>query len=287
MKLLLAAALAALGFGIPDPILKPVGVCEIDEGSVACWDLQGAPNEDLGREVGSRLGENVYLGFVPHYKNRYLFAWQDFESQIQSYSTNGPSSVNFLTKPGDRTLIAIRAAADLTAKTGTVSLHLGIRTGGPAEIRLREGESATVEGVKLTVGRAEASPLSPWGGFNPPWRFGLDRTETEPETRLSIQALDRQGKLIEYVDEYGKPVDAAKGKALYDQIQAGKWDWKLPLKIFNSVIQDGGMYPGRQEPWIYMNIDPRSIARLRVHRVVDRAVTLGPFPLDPIQSKTP
>jgi hypothetical protein len=289
MKIPLAALVAVVGFGAAEPLLKPTGVCDISEGAIACWDDHGAANPGLEREIRSRLNENTLFGFYQGQKNRYFFAWQDVGSPIRTFSTTGSSAVSFLPKTGERTLVAVRTASGAASKSGTASLNLGVLAGAPVEMRLREGEVAMVDGIRITLGRPEVSPQGLWPGYTPtPWRFGVDRPESELATSVSFEALDGKGQLIQYVDEWGKPADAAKGKAIYDQIQAGKWDWRTPVPIMNAAVQDWSFVnPGQRGVWMYTNIDPKSITRLRVRRVVQQSLTLGPFPLDPVQSKTP
>lgn len=286
MKLALASLILALGVGRPATLLEPLGVCSIDEANVGCWDSQGAPKPDLEAEIRQRLSQDRYLGFIPGGKNRYLILRQPSGTIVRDVQSTGRENASFWPKKDGDTYVVVRMLSLSGAKAASVSLRLGIATGSPVEMRLRQDESAVVDGMKITLGAPISAPFVPWSGYVLPWRFGIDRSETTPPSRLQFVALDRQGQPINYVDDYGRPVDNAKGDAMMKKMQEGTWDFSKPSLIYGAFFQDGGLAPTQEGPWIYMNVDPKSIGKLQVRRVAFSRESYGPFPLDPA-SKTP
>lgn len=288
MKALAALPLLALATGQVSRTFEPLGVCAVDDRAVSCWGLQGQPDPSLSADVERRVRAlETPLGFRLGKKNRFLIARRG-PVATTSYQTGAEGmQVYELTQSETPALTMIRYVARPDQRSGQLSIEVGSVQGAPVEMPCREGAKVRVEDVQVEIGEiVENDGLDRRWNFGGPrgyfpngrWRFSVGRTETTPPGTLIFEPIGKDGKPIRFVDPFGKPVATAKGEALIKEAYGPKRDWtRLPPVDYAQIV----VPPANGAFWVSCNVDPSTIAKFKVSRVVTHRETLGPFPLDP------
>lgn len=298
MKALVAIVLAGVALGPGSQRFETEGVCSIDEKGASCWNLQGSVLPELSSDIDRRVRALPYgLSFVPGRKNRFIVVRT---GEFASFGASNRMQVQTYALPSDpgSTRMLLRVTEPPEATVSSATFNLGLYQGAPVEMPLREGAKATIGGVGIEIGPIGRNPnfRNDFGGFGSrwvfaggPWRVAIDRTGQGSGDGVTFEAIGRDGKPIHFVDLEGKPISDAK-------FEASKPDPTKPFD-FSRVSRYSNAYLGNlaglgyESPlaalWTYTNIDPKSIAKLRVRRIVNGVETIGPFPLDPVQANVP
>lgn len=294
-----AALLLVLGASAQGPTFVVLGVCEIDDQAVACWDPGGRPSSELTAYVRRRVEALVTpLSFVVGRKNRFVLVRHAPYAYLQ-YVRGGESLQNYPVDP-EGTMTLFRLAADARATTASFDVSVGQIEGSSVDLPFREGAAAALGGVRIELGKVEENPpgsrSSPFFGpmgFGPArfsrWRIPVGRGESTPAGTFQFEAIDRHGKPIRYVDRNGKPVTDMRAEE-YRRRRFSPDGLRNGPPLIDAARMNVGSELGQGQPdliWVGFSIDPKAIAKLRVRRIAEYAETVGPIALDPLQPSVP
>lgn len=277
--------------------VEALGACDVRPESIACWDLDGAKSPELEDGIRGALSNGNEVQFRFGKKNR-LLAFRRPQSMGFSYRVGantplyGSWNVN-----GDPMTEFVRIPADPSEKQVVVTAQTTIQSSKEEEIAFREGVVAQIDGRKVEIGAMQkvvptktppnARPFY-YGQPRPidGWNVVMGIASKENEfVNWAYTALDSSGQPIRYVDAQGKPITAMKALALEPNIQNnGNYPYQngeTPVpkpKAAMAFYQGGGPGPAFRA---VTNIDPKSIATLRIRASHTESADLGPFPLDP------
>ncbi len=277
--------------------LEARGACDVRPENIACWDMDGAKSAELEDGIRGALSNGNEVQFRFGKKNRML-AFRRPQNMGFSYrvgtntSLYGTWNVN-----GDPTTEFVRIPADPSDKQVVVTAQATIPSLKDEEIAFREGAVGQIDGRKVEIGAmikvvpAKTPPNARPYYYGQPrpvdgWNVVMGISSKENEyLNWTYTALDSSGQPIKYVDAQGKPITAMKALALEPNIQAnGNYPYpngETPVpkpKAAMAFYQGGGPGPAFRA---LTNIDPKSIATLRIRASHTESADLGPFPLDP------
>ncbi|HWA84160.1 MAG TPA: hypothetical protein VG820_12025 [Fimbriimonadaceae bacterium] len=272
-----------------------IGVCEVRPDKVSCWNMDGAADPDLTKQVDDyyRTNANAEISFRFGRKNRLLVVAKqpsreinvNYQSVGGNYAAMAGYSQNGL--PFD----LVNMAADASqSEVGIVVNLYGLPGPTPVVVPFKKGETATYGGVQIEVGAY--TPVKPEEGTNP---YGLPTSGkncrvvlgTESQgTRVSAygysySALDGQGKPIRYVDKNGEPVSDM--KVLEDASPATnpRFPGASPSSKYPSAHFQAGSPSTAGATSFYTNVNPARIGSLKIYASSQKRILINGFPLDP------
>ncbi|GEM_PF-7014613 len=291
MKVLTTLFLLPLA-GFQSPTFEVRGVCAIDAATVDCWAPDGGPKPGLTEEVRRQIAAmESPLSFLPGRKNRFVIVRHTPFGTL-TYGKNSLRPQNFpLEHDGGLWTTAFRIAADRDVATADITIIPGFPEGEAVAVPFHEGAKAVVDGVPVEIGRIGKNPRDEFGGFNVSrvsvwgeWRLPIQIGETTAPSGYQVMPVGHDGKPISYVDPQGWPVDARRGKELWEA--AFKSERRIPE---SPPASPAGIstYPSGPILWVGMDIQPKAIHELQIRRIAGRMITLGPLALDPNPQSVP
>ena len=232
-------------------------------------------------------------------KNRLLVTQRSQSLQV-TYRADGTDNLypNY-SRGGEPQMEFLRYAAEPSATSVTLHAQTTVQSDKNIDVPFRKGATEQIEGDRLEIGDSvkafanKAAPPNPNNGFNGNqpsdseyWNvvLGVKRKEAEGYVQWAYTPLDSAGEAIRYVDEHGRPITALKALALEPNLPAtngynnGRTLGKAKPKAAIAFFQGTGSTPAFRAT---TNIDPKSIATLRIRPSHLQTADLGPFPLDP------
>ena len=310
MRLLLVSSIVGtlLALQVPSPKVafpggevEALGVCDVRPDAVSCWNMQGAPAVDLETSVRAALGNNE-VSFRLGKKNRLLVTQRPQRLQVNYRADGNDYLYSNYSRSGEPMMEFLRYAAEPSATSVTLHLQTTVQSDKDFDVPFRKGGVAQIEGDQLEIGDSvkilagkDALP-DPSNGYDGTqaadtdyWNVVLGvKREGEGYVQWAYTPLDSAGEAIRYVDAQGRPISALKALALEPNLPSangynGRRNFartagKAKPKAAVAYFQGTGPAPAFRAT---TNIDPGSIATLRIRPSHMQTADLGPFPLDP------
>jgi hypothetical protein len=261
-----------------------VGVCDVNERGVRCWDPNGADDAALASRFAERARSDgdANLRFTYGHKNRWAVLQVTGDAEVRTRSGWGTWVWSGDNPAGSGTKLAVaQVVAPSDAEQGSVSIQVGSVTGSPVVVRARAGETANVGGALfqiVQVGESSWSMRFPgafeWTESKSCFVIAGSDVATRPDPAFVAAPLDSEGREILYVDSKGHPVGSKNshtGPDATNKDEAVTYQCDSPYMEVPEVCR------------MFFNLDRRSLAYLRVKREVWRTVLVSRIPLDPAQ----
>ncbi|MGV3618173.1 MAG: hypothetical protein ACO1SV_22835 [Fimbriimonas sp.] len=275
--------------------IEGLGGCRIAPPSqIACWNMDGKPDEVLAGRIRSRLlGSNEELNFRFGRDTQYLVIRRSSRNfSMNAILTNG-NNINSVSLPGNSDEAAwelLRVNPEPDSRSIDVGFHLhNVGQTQVADLPLQKGARAKFGSAEYEYeGFVESKePLQPHmhnPGFTPDaprWTLGIGLVGTvEWQGYGGTTAFDRAGRPIQYVDRKGEPVPTA--KALLENPNLGQYSFNpstKPGKYAAAVVTPMGYGVQGATP-LTTNINPARIGKLRFQSSQSRRILIRGFPLD-------
>jgi hypothetical protein len=282
------------------------GVCDIDEKTVSCWNLQGVVDPKLAEEMKSRLlssNNGQDLGFKFGKKNRYFLyeaGSQQFSPQFTSSDGSYLQAQPFSYNGND----IVRGYGHLVAEANTTSINVMARFNGlpgpkAVTVPFKEGSKVTYDGLSITVGGWKKGGADPnrfngfSGGYSGSGTPGSNSDrgwqlffEMQPGTQyVNLGALDREGQPIVYVDPKGRPVSELEYLKHAPKNRFGAQPMVSTNEYAMATYNAG--FGGQSLPHAVSygtNVDPKYIDSLTISATRNKSVLIKNLPLDPVSS---
>jgi hypothetical protein len=299
---LIAASSAVLAFALQEPAyeyaatgaftregvsVQGVGVCDISQSSIACWDMSGTPDKNLTQDVTDYVTSGQqYLRFSYGRKNRRLVVKSSGSAYV-SFSQFGEnatlSSEGRMTRSNGEEVELVRVATERDRTEASVLVNLsGLGKTEFRDLPLRIGAQATYQKIEFQVASlSEVKEKSESDSEVRKWNVVLDLKNPgqEPISGLMLTIYDKEGRLIRYVDKKGEPVSDVQALSEVAPVVASNLTLTRIEKYENAFFYVIAPYqPGRL--FVETNVNPANVGALRIMRRRDLRVLLSGFPLD-------
>ena len=272
--------------------LELVGICQVESSGIACWRPDGVVDEAITKACVTKF-ENSDSRAVLRYgsKNRYLAVKARRTASQSSYQganwvLNGGSSTaaNGQTNlPSDGGYEWLHFAVDPDAKSASLYTELFHSKPGVPEMRLRAGETTTIDGSQLKivkVGEIKREAL--------PQKLGMMRESKFPPVVSEVQVqipvdslnagygislLNEKKQMIVYVNSSGKPVAPFGRQETYHYVAPNDPNRKYYVSS-GSDVQNGVVR-------FLIQVKPNDVAYCIINRTDPIKIDFGSIPLDP------
>lgn len=269
------------------PAIRSLGVCDISTTSVACWDMKGRPSERLTKRVRTSLvSSKTPATYTYGRKSRCAILRLssepiDFDNRNRVQGFMMPFNAWEVSKKDRIYLVqtAVQQGSSSFAIDATKTQILG-RT---ATLPLKKGATARVfkpRDVKFLAVFSpvppprEARPFGPEPSYGDPrvWNLVLDLPPLPADSMLRVFAYDKQGKELNYVDRFGRPLPN----------QPEPSDELIQSNVVRlAMISRDPSTPSAPAGEFQMTVDPAYVGSVKLYVSKHQAVRLGGFPSDP------
>lgn len=283
---------------VGDRNFDAAGVCEANPEGVKCWDLDRKPLPSAEENLRSLSANGTDLTFRIGKKNRYLVVRRPRDFNL-NYRLSISDYAGYISNyQGDPVYDFIKVAVDGSLPDVSLSAQVWVPADRDVDVPMQEGSKANIEGRTLEIGKAslgkgnpQAPGMFPMGQSVPsphPWWsviMGIDG-DLSQGLNWGMTPIGRDGKPIAYVDAKGEPMSAV--KAMSEGVSPDPFNGGYVLpdmqgtpgkkpKAFVAYFRSNGYGSAFRSD---TNVNPRSIAAIRIKWSRPVTVALGPFPLD-------
>jgi|CXWL01.1.fsa_nt_gi hypothetical protein len=287
--------------------IRADGSAKLNEDSVIAWDINGILDKKLANEIELSLDKSASrpFQFKRNRKNRFVVVRQKVRLPFVPMESGHESSFSLVRKIGNelpasnfeylssRPLGNERPPTDLehtylvgadfdrTQKTAEVMFSHREEISGPSSIVPKVGQTANKDGVKVEVLYVGVhlktnEPAYMSSRHN---SFDIKLSLTGKRQLMSLKAipLDREGRVIEWMNALGEPVYPTKHELMYT-------DWnKLPdeQRPRSVAFRRLGFLSQANELVFSSSIDPKHVSSLSLKFSALKFVKLTGIPLDP------
>jgi hypothetical protein len=284
-----------------------LGACSVSADSIDCWDLQGHSSQTLSERVRPCYeGQNGQLYIRFHKKNRLIVSSVTNPQggygsvQIQDLSGQYIQGLSFFS---DGTAIAsgLWSGSKDQKTLDVVATLYNLPGAPPIDVPFVKGQKFSVGGLDYEIGDYHLAPAEPgrdgsMGGPNTnlglkakqkQWRILIGYAPYSGTSRASFSAIQGSDLPTLYVNKNGKPMSPL--EAAEEQAKSKKnpgpvngpgypmypgYPYGGPTAFCTPTAQNGVIT-------LQTNIDPRTIAKLRVSTTGTKSVLFKDIPLDP------
>lgn len=271
--------------------IEALGVCDIGESDVRCWDRSGASLPDLAARLKAFYVQfdTQELRFRPGRTRRYVVFRESLKGN-ERLQADGPGyePVNDLWDEEGRAVLWGRVTPERDAKTFDARITVGdFRTLPPVEAAFAPGQALVGEGYRFVFGRAALAP-PPAGGFFPfvanpeipvskRWRVALAAPFPKPAAvRIEFEALDKAGDPIRHVSDKGLPISERE----YTASLSHRNHVNVPSGPSLKGYARANFAPDPEGP-LFTNIDPAVIGKIRATAHQSLEIWFRNLPVDP------
>jgi hypothetical protein len=273
-----------------------LGVCRVTEEMVDCWDMNGEHDASLTERVKAQFMAGYERDVQTRFgkKNRYVVLRADPNLNFQASTPNGQylGSINFPGPSEEGQTMLFRVLGDPGSSTADLRVRVfGLDPAKVEDLPFRKGAVGKMGQNTVEVGEWKSVKRPEWFNFGYPGSFaknssywtvilGYQPLNTGFEYS-GLTLLDKEGKIIQYVDSKGKPVSAANYLATLPRVNNQRFPVVDNPKFSTAVFQpnNSANVPGAME--FLTNVDPTVIGSLRRVSSSETSVLLTGFPLDP------
>jgi len=278
--------------------IRVLGICDIQEQGVSCWDIGGRRSEDLATQVTSSLNDKkqpfnangLDIPFHFRRKNRVLLVevpsnayGSERDVRLQRISTpttenmrdlrqfrsqNAPTMIQYLDMDADEKASTTSLSATFFSKEGhAIELHAAAGATGTTG-----KTTVTIESIKPNDG--QTGPM--FFGPSKSWNVQLKFSGEVPSSELDVQseALDAGGNPISFVDGNSRPAKAPTGPNVFTRQQAPNI---YPVFAFAQPQYQ----PESTRTQLSLIVDPKYVTTLRIKLSTPKTVEFKNLPLDP------